>query len=596
MTPTSRTLAVAAALVVCLTACSSSGGTGATTPASSVPASSPASASASASAPSTATVRPTASCASLQGLQVPATAIGLPTAGAKVLAAAQTTDSDKAGQARSYCKVTGEITSVDPAAQPIRFEVNLPDGWNQHALQMGGGGTDGTVVTGLETFSGQSGTTATALARGFVTLGSDSGHNADTAPPFDTHFALNQEQLLNFGQQQIKKTLDTARAVMRAAYGQDPRFVYFIGGSQGGHEAFDAAQRYPDDYNGVVAQYPAYDVINMWFGAWNQARAVYGDRSGVPSASWMSSAKVATLVRSVVTACDGLDGVTDGLISDVGACNRTFTIDTVKTTLRCPDGADTGDTCLSDPQIAAVEKIDSPVDFGFAFASGSTSYPKWPILEGATFLSNHLGRTNTAQNPPVVPFDPVNGSAFQLLPANGAIKGFITGDFDLDPLAFDPAPSARRIKDVSAQTEATSTDLSRFTGRGGKMLVVHGTIDDSITPYNTVTYWNRLLADNGGPDTVRNFARFYLVPGMGHGEGLFDTEHDWLTSLQNWVEQGTPPANLVATDGNAKPDTAATNGRTRPLCEYGSHPRYTGPAGPTQAQANDAANFTCTAD
>jgi pimeloyl-ACP methyl ester carboxylesterase len=591
MTPTTRSLAVAAALLVSVAACTAGGGSPAT-PAPSAPASAPASA----SAPATATVRPAASCASLQGQQVPASAIGLPTNGAKVLAATPSTDTDKSGQARSYCKVTGEIASVDATAQPIRFEVNLPDEWNQRALQMGGGGTDGTVVTGLDLFSGQPASIPTALARGFVTLGSDSGHNADKSPPFDTHFATNQEQLLNFGQQQVKKTLDAAKAVMRAAYGQDPRYAYFIGGSQGGHEGFDAAQRYPDDYNGVIAQYPAYDPMNMWFGAWNQAKAVYGTKSGVPSPSWMNPAKVANLVKAVVIGCDGLDGVTDGLISDVKACNNTFTIDTVKTTLRCPNGADTGDSCLSDPQIAAVEKINSPVDFGFAFASGSTSYPKWPILEGSTFLTNHLGKTDTAQNPPVAPFDPVKGSAFQLLPANGAIKGFVTGNFDLDPLAFDPGPYAQKIKDVSGQIEATSTDLHRFTDHGGKIIIVHGTIDDSITPYNTVNYWNRLLADNGGPDGVRDFARFYLVPGMGHGEGLFFTNHDWLSTLQNWVEQGTAPTSLVASDGNSKPPTAATNGRTRPLCEYGTYPRYTGPANPTQAQANDAANFTCTVE
>jgi hypothetical protein len=119
-------------------------------------------------------------------------------------------------------------------------------------------------------------------------------------------------------------------------------------------------------------------------------------------------AKVATLVKAVVIACDGLDGVSDGLISDVPACNNTYTIDTVRTTLRCPGGA------------------------------GRSSHPKWPILEGPTFLSNHLGKSNAAQNPPVVPMDPVNRSAFGLLPGSGMIKGFVTRDFSVDPLAFDP--------------------------------------------------------------------------------------------------------------------------------------------------------------
>ncbi|MES2262411.1 MAG: tannase/feruloyl esterase family alpha/beta hydrolase [Pseudomonadota bacterium] len=531
------------------------------------------------------TVKPAAPCAGLAGMAIPVAAIGLPTSGATVNAAAPVTDTDASGAARDYCKVTGVINPVDPAAAPIRFEVNLPAAWNQRALQMGGGGTDGTVVTGLGNYVSQPVTQATALAQGFVTLGSDSGHNADKDPPFDTHFALNQEQLLNFGQYQVKKTLDTARALMKAYYGSAPRYTYFAGGSQGGHEAFDAAQRYPDDYDGVIAQFPAYNVVNMHLGAQAQAQAIYGNKSGVASAAWMNPAKVAMLVKAVATACDGLDGVTDGLISNVKACNAAFTIDTVKATLRCPDGADTGNTCLSDAQIGAVGKINSPVNFSFAFSGGSTSYPRWPILEGGTFLNNHLGKSNTAVNPPIVPFDPINGSAFQLLPAAGTIKGVITQNFDTDALAFDPNQWISRIKTVSGWMDASSTDLGRFKAKGGKMLMAHGTIDDSISPYNTINYYNRLVSDNGQA-TVDAFARFFLIPGFGHGEGIFLAKWDSLAALQAWVEKGVAPAGLVATDGNANTPTA---GRTRPLCVYPQYPKYKG-----SGDVNLAASFECT--
>lgn len=313
-------------------------------------------------------LKPLTSCAVLGRMTVPATAIGLPTSGATVQAAMPVIDTDSSAAPRDFCKVTGVINPVDPTAAPIRFEVNLPASWNRRALQMGGGGTNGRVVTGLGSYVGQPDTQPTALAQGFVTLGSDSGHNADKDPPFDTRFALNQEQLLNFGQLQIKKTLDTARALMTAYYGAAPRYTYFAGGSQGGHEAFDAAQRYPDDYDGVIAQYPAYNPVNLHLGAQELARAIYGNKSGVASEAWMNPAKVATLVKAVVVACDGLDGAADGIISNVKACNAAFTIDTVKAALRCPGGADTGDSCLSDAQIGTVAKINSPVNFSFAFA------------------------------------------------------------------------------------------------------------------------------------------------------------------------------------------------------------------------------------
>jgi len=537
------------------------------------------------------TVTPQVACASLVGLSIPASAIGLPTTGATVLTAADTTDTDPAGLARTYCKTTGNILPVDPAASPIRFEVNLPASWNQRALQFGGGGTDGSVVTGLGQFSEGPANIATPLARGYVTLGSDSGHDATGKPPFDTSFALNQEELMNFAQYQVKKTLDVGKYLTLQVYGQNPRYTYFAGGSQGGHEAFDAAQRYGADYDGVIANYPAYNLQNMWQGALAQAKAVYGNQSGVPSASWSNPAKIATLVSHVQSQCDSLDGAADGIISNVPACNAKVTIATVKAALRCPDGTDTGDTCFSDAQLGAVEKIGSPVQFSFAFAGGSTTYPKWPILEGATFLGNHLGRTNTA-DPAKVPFGP-DGTAFQYFPGKGDVTGFVTRDMTADPLAFDPNQWVTRLQQVSAWTDAVSTDLSAFTGHGGKLLLTHGTIDDSISPYNTIQYWQKLVAANG-QTAVNGFARFYLIPGKGHGEGLFNAKVDMLSALEAWTEQGQAPGQLVAVDGNTAATTVATNGRTRPLCQYGSYPKYTGPASPTQAQANDAANFACT--
>lgn len=461
-------------------------------------------------------------------------------------------------------------------------------------LQFGGGGTNGSVATGLTSFSGAPINTPTPLARGFITLGSDSGHDSAGKPPFDTSFALKHEELMNFAQWQVKKTVDVAKWLVQTMYGQKPKYTYFVGGSQGGHEGFDAAQRYPEDYNGVVAHYPAFNVINMWLGAQAQARALYGDQLGVASSAWMNPAKVAHLVAHVLSKCDMLDGIADGLISNVRACNTAVTPASIQTAMRCAGGVDTGDNCLSDAQLAAVTKIASPVQYCFAFADGRSSYPQWPLLEGGTFLGNHLGKTNTA-NLAKFPFTP-DGAAFQLFPAKGGIQGFITQNLNQDPLAFDPNQWVSRIQQVSARTDATSVDLARFAAKGGKLLLTHGTIDDSITPHNSIAYWDKLIAANG-QDAVNKFARFYMILGMGHGNGLFNARHDWLASLEAWVEQGKVPDKLVALDQNTAATSASTNGRSRPLCLYGTWPQYTASANsgqaPSQVQANETANFTC---
>ncbi len=529
-------------------------------------------------------------CTGLVGLTIPASAIGLATSGATVLAATEVNDKDSAGQERSYCKTTGNILPIDPKASNIRFQVNLPKSWNQRLLQFGGGGTNGTVVTGLNAFSGAPANVPTPLARGYVTLGSDSGHSSEGKPPFDTSFALNREELMNFAQWQIKKTLDVAKFLSEKTYGQKPKLVYFIGGSQGGHEAFDAAQRYPDDYNGVVSHYPAFNVQNIWMGALAQAQAIYGNKLGVASPSWVNPAKVKTVVDFVRNQCDNLDGIVDGIISDVRGCNSKVNLETIKTNLLCSNNEDTGNACLSGKQFATIEKIASPVQFSFAFQGGSSTYPRWSILEGATFAGNeHLGKTNTADLAKT-PFMP-DGTAFQLFPAKGAVQGFVTGDLSYDPLSFDPNRFARRIQEVSRLTDAVSTDLKKFAAKGGKLLLTHGTIDDSITPHNTTNYWNKLVERNGQAQ-VAAFARYYLVPGQGHGSGIFRSNHNWLETLEKWVEQGTAPQNLVATDGNTTPATSATNGRSRPLCQYGSFPKF---VGDNQSQANDSTQFKCTA-
>ena len=318
---------------------------------------------------------PREACSRIAGMFISNSAIGLPTSGAVVQTATFVTADATDDPSGEYCAVKGLIVPASADAPDIKFEVNLPTNWNNRMLQMGGGGYDGSLVTGLGGSSNQLPSAPTPLAQGYVTLGSDSGHEGTG---FDGTFALNDEALANYGLLQIKKTHDVAMHLVKARYGSLPRHSYFSGGSQGGHEALIAAQRYPADYDGVIALYPAYNVTLMHLGSNYFAKALYASKE-----SWINPDKVKTLVAAVYAACDGLDGVVDGIISHVPACNKAFDSATLKRTLRCADGT-TADASLSEAQIVAVEKITSPYRPGFAIA-GMEEFPRWALLEGSLF-------------------------------------------------------------------------------------------------------------------------------------------------------------------------------------------------------------------
>ncbi|GAA3659873.1 tannase/feruloyl esterase family alpha/beta hydrolase [Microbacterium marinilacus] len=491
------------------------------------------------------------SCAELPGYAISAKRIDLRTRGAFV---------ETATWQDGYCAVTGWIRAVS-APQDMQFQVNLPADWNGRALQFGGGGFDGTLVTATGAYTAQPAGEPTALEQGWVTLGSDGGHQG--GPGFDGSFQTDPELLRNFGQESVKKAHDAAWAVIGRAYGRTPDWSYFIGGSQGGHEALDAAARYPRDYDGVIANYPAYNVTMMHIGAVNFRDALLIDGG----AGWMSSAEVTTLTDAVYETCDPLDGAVDGIVSDVGGCDAIFDVSTV----RCPDGADTGDDCLSDAQIQAVEKMATDYDLGIEI-EGNSIFAKSALLQGALYQGvAGFGAGPYAQ-----------GLQFSVLDATSRY-GVARGDPDHDTYAFDPAEHVRRIQRLGEIMDVTDVSLSRFRAHGGKVILTHGTIDDFITPYNTVQYHDRLEQEFG--HRLDGFARFYMVPGWGHGLGVFAAQYDGLSAIVDWVESGTPPSGLVARDGNEGAD------RTRPMCEYPAWPQYSG-----TGSVDDASSFTCVTD
>jgi hypothetical protein len=523
------------------------------------------------------TPTPQQACSAIAGLAIPASAIGKPSSGALVqaatLVAAGATDNPNG----EYCAVKGLVFPATAGAPAMEFQVNLPSSWNQKALQMGGGGYDGTLVTGLGTYTSQPKGAPNALKQGYVTLGGDGGHKGAV---FDGTFALNDEALLNYGQHSVKKVHDVGMAVIEKRYGAKPKRFYFIGGSQGGHEALDAAARYGADYDGAISNYPAYNLSLLQQSSLYVGKALY-ENGG---AGWINDNKRRLLVNAVYAACDPLDGLADGIVGNIAACRSTFNIDTVKATLRCAGGADTGDTCLSDAQITAVGKIAAPFDIGFP-VGGQQVFAHWPLLEGGDFQffgtasAFGFGPVPTAAATP-----PVDALLYTIGVAHA--RYFVAKNPLLDALGFDPAAHKARLQELGAITEVTQESLEAFRAKGGKLILTHGTTDGLIPPQNTVDYYQRQV-QKFGQAAVDGFMRFYMIPGFDHGAGRYNLGYDGLAVLDNWVDKGQAPDVIASIDNNA---ADAARARSRPMCRWPAYPRFTG----AQGTENSAASFSCT--
>ena len=515
---------------------------------------------------------PEAACTALNGMRIDASRIALPTTGATIRSAELVSATAQGNANGEYCKVLGAIHPATYSAPDINFEVNLPTEWNGKMLQFGGGGLNGTLVTGLGHYVKQPNSEPTPLARGYVTLSSDSGHQS--AGGFDGRFYLNEEAMDNYGHMQIKKTHDVAVALIAARYDSVAQYSYFLGGSQGGHEGFDALQRYPEDYDGVVAGYPAHNVLMLHLSALQFTRALMAN----DGRSWINPEKAAMFVAAVYETCDALDAASDGIISNVAAClvaTAGFRSMTPDNPLRCDGGSDTGNSCLSDAQIEALVAFDQPYETGFpifADDQGTAVFPKWTPFEGSTFRDGGqviLG----AQGP---------RGALQASPADATNRFAIARDLTLDVFTdFDALAYAGRISDVAPRISANSVAIEPFRDRGGKLIYFHGLVDDFITPYSSIQYYQRL--QNRFGDTLGDFVRFYTIPGMGHVTGVFNARVSMLDALEAWAENGIAPAGITAVDANQE-----TAGRTRPVCHFPMWPRYNG-----SGDINSAENFSC---
>jgi feruloyl esterase len=514
------------------------------------------------------------SCAQLNGINIGAASIGLPTSGGVITSSELIAPSGEPPTfVGEYCKVLGVIQPVDPSAFDIKFQLNLPTRWNTKSMMYGGGGYDGGIpaVTG-NSFLGPV-DKAVPLGQGYATFGSDSGHQANAAGVRDASFALNDEAINNFDGDALKKTRDAAMVLIGKRYGQTPTRSYFVGQSTGGREALVAIQRWPNDFDGAISLYPAWNAatLDLQFGRLSRAFSVPG--------AYPNEAKKKLLFDATIAACDGLDGVQDGLISNVNACKFD------PSTIRCAGGSDAGDTCLSDAQLAAYNAYNTPITLNYPLASGEKQYPGFNVFAGAdTRGTLNLGTTapmNSPANPSVLT-QPFWGAFWEQW-----VRFFVTRDPGYNALNLDPQNPGvyqQRISFLTRIQQANATDFSAFAARGGKLLIAHGTGDALVSTRSTQDLYARLEGTMTAAK-VRSFVRYYEIPGQGHVTGAFATAWDSVRALEDWVERGVAPPDQVIADTNA-----STKGRTRPLCEYPTWPKYVGTGSP-----NVAASFKCVA-
>lgn len=451
----------------------------------------------------------------------------------------------------AFCRVTGVI------APEIQFEVALPANWNRRIYMRGNGGFAGEALEAPPRVAQRN----AALAHGFVAVQTNTGHDAQTEPL--ATFAQNSlQKTIDYSFRAVHATIETAKRLVRAYYDRPASYSYWDGCSTGGRQGLMSAQRYPGDFDGIIAGAPVLNFTGtMTQFAWNMKAL---------AKTPISFEKIEKVADAVYKKCDAIDGAADGLIEDPRKCNFDPAADLPK----C-GGASSND-CFTPAEIDTLKAI-----YGGVTSNGKPYFPGTPVgaeKMGASFL----------------PRAPESGWAFWLLSKEGPARQFEYGEtffrymgfgkanpnYDLRAFDFDKDPA--RLSAIGAMLDATNPDLSAFKARGGKIVMYFGLADTALTPYMGINYYEQVMKKVGAE--TRDFMRLFLVPGMFHCRGGIGVDRiDALTPLLNWVEAGKAPERIVGTRMEGEKSV-----RTRPLCPYPQSARYNG-----SGSLDDAANFTC---
>ena len=495
-----------------------------------------------------------------------------------------------------HCLVKGEMnrrtSAVDGKSYAIGFEMRLPTAWNGRFYYQANGGIDGSVVTATGPTSGGAPTT-NALTMGFAVISSDTGHSG---PPW---WGLDPQARLDYGYQAVGSLTPMAKNLIKAAYGKAPDRSYFGGCSNGGRHAMIAAARYGDQYDGIIAGAPGFHlpkaaIAQLWkvqqYASIAPAKVASGADAGQPDiTSAVTAAEFKLLGARITAKCDALDGATDGIVSDIQACQSAFNL---KTDVPSCNGARDG-TCLTDAQKTVLANIFA----GAKNSRGEALYSEFyldPGVAGSNTLAWHYNNS-TALDPGAVAFIfTTPPSALPAFLATTGLKYGLAFNMDTDYPKIFATDSTYKESPWSYMTPPDETNLSTLKQRGGKMLVWHGAADPIFSAADTSRWYDALLRVN--ENKAGDFARYFMVPGMNHcGGGPATDQFDGLTSLVNWVEKGDAPEQLVARARgaganvvNAELPAGWSATRTRPLCPYPKVARYNG-TGDLEA----AASFTC---
>ena len=506
-----------------------------------------------------------ANCEALSALSLPDTTV---TAAKTVPAGAFVPPANAGRNAQAFenlpafCQVHGVVKPTPVSA--IQFEVWLPlAGWNGKLQAVGNGGLAGTI-----SFAAM----AVSLRNGYAAASTDTGHTA--AEPKE--WLQNRERLIDYSYRGLHLTTVDAKAIVTAFYSQGATASYYTGCSTGGKQGLMEAQRYPADFDGIVAG----DAANFW--THQMMSEVWdGIATSTPETN-LPAEKLEFVQDAVLRQCDALDGVVDGLIADPRRCHFN------PKTLLCKSGD--AANCLTAAQERAVEKIyagPSNPRTGAKLYPGM--YPGGELGWGKAGGQMVINRSTTSG---VSSYDFMRIALFAK-----PTWEFRSLDFDRDAQALD--------EKLAAVTNATNPDLEEFRKLGHKLIYYHGTSDPLIPAQNGVDYYETVVAaegkGNAGLARTQTFFRVFLVPGLYHCAGgpgptgfggnipaaQLDADHDVLSAAVRWVEKGTPPDRIIATKyvDNSPAKGVALQ---RPLCAYPLAARYKG-----SGDTNDAANFTC---
>jgi feruloyl esterase len=443
----------------------------------------------------------------------------------------------------SFCRVAGSI--APSADSDIRFEIWLPEqNWNGKFMQTGNGGAAGSIVYS---------SLADPLARGYAVANTDTGHQGAGG---DFSWAADHpEKLTDYQYRAVHELTVVGKAVTSARYGKDPDKAYWVGCSTGGRQGLKEAQRFPDDYDAIVAGAPA----NNWSAL--MAFSIHAQRN-MTGADGLPASKVGVLKEAAIAACDAQDGVTDRVIGDARSCAFD------PATTQCAAGQSDG--CLTATEVAAAKRIYSGVvtKGGEVLipGTGPGSEPLWAAYSSPQFSI---------------------GSSY--------FRNVVARDPSWDPAGFDiDVDVARAEAQDAGAAKAMDPDLSAFLKSGGKLVLYHGTTDGLIPYRNTVSYYDSVVQKLGA-EAVRDRVALYLVPSMDHcagGEGA--SAIDWIDTLERFDSSGKPPSSLAASHLVLAgfPGAPSTPGKpfTRPVCLYPQIAKYRG-----QGDAADAANWECAA-